>query len=67
MKTLEEQCQDAFEAYLSAVRYGNEGLVRATKLRFDQLSAEKNEKNYNFFSKSFKINGLQTKKNAESS
>lgn len=67
MKTLEQQQKDAFDAYLSAIRYGNESLVRATKRVLDDLTKQKNEKNYNFFSKSFKINGLQTQKNAESS
>ena len=67
MKTLEQQQKDAFDAYISAIRYGNEARVRATRRVLDDLTLQKNEKNYKFFSKSFKINGLQTQKNAESS
>jgi len=67
MKTLEQQQKDAFDAYISAIRYGNEALVRATRRVLDDLTMQKNEKNYKFFSKSFKINNLQTQKNAESS
>lgn len=62
MMNYDEQIKAMFEAYTMAIRHGNEGLIRHTKRALDALIAEKNEKNFDFFKKSNKINDLGDEK-----
>ena len=62
MKTLEQQQKDAFDAYISAIRYGNEALVRATRRVLDDLTMQKMKKITSFFQNRLKSTGYRRKK-----